>query len=77
MEIVMLHTLRWTETEIKELTVADDEILGLSVQYEPTDSEGEVKKKDDGRLYIEWSDAPDTYLDTEKGVEILKRCRPL
>lgn len=71
----MPYTFKWKETIQQELIIPDDKILGVTVRYEMTDSEGEIKEKD-GRVVICWPDAPDTFLDTKNGVEILKNCQP-
>jgi hypothetical protein len=65
---------QWKETVIKNITVPVEDIVGCEVWYQPMDASGEIIERD-GKLFIEWNDAPDTELDTPLGREIIKECK--
>jgi len=69
------YEFEWKETEVHKLKISVNEVVGVEVWYQPTDSLGIVKEKD-GKFYIEWPDAENTYLDTQVGREVLRECKP-
>jgi hypothetical protein len=67
-------TFTWKETTIKTVDVPFNDMAGSEVWYQPSDSEGIIVNRG-GKLFIEWSDADDTDLQTEHGLSILRECK--
>jgi hypothetical protein len=67
---------KWIKKITKSLNISSNEMIGLEVWYQPTDSMGKVISTENG-LAIQWEDQDEvTYLDTDEGREVLRECKP-
>ena len=66
---------KWEEIAIRKLILDFDDMADLDVWYQPSNSMGKVGNRE-GKLFIVWTDAPDTDLQTDVGKAILLECKP-